>query len=255
MEEQGKKKTQSGFMIFVKLMVMFVLLGYIVFSMIKGKTWGNNSPCKNLVICIEDSAYASFITKDDLQDVLDKKHLNPIGKPMDQVKLSDMERELKKLQFILELHCYKTADDAVHVDVEQRLPVLRIMSESGDNYFIDGKGDRMKGVMFPADVIVATGAVNSKYAKKYLAQMGKLFQEDNFWNSQIEQVNVKEDGTVDLIPRVGNHVVFLGQPEDVATKLSKLKVFYESVMSKVGWNKYSRISLEYSNQIICTKTE
>ena len=33
----------------------------------------------------------------------------------------------------------------------------------------------------------------------------------------------------------------------------KLKTFYEKGLNQVGWNKYSRISLEFNNQIICTK--
>ncbi|HJC97601.1 MAG TPA: cell division protein FtsQ, partial [Candidatus Phocaeicola merdavium] len=30
---------------------------------------------------------------------------------------------------------------------------------------------------------------------------------------------------------------------------------YEKVLSQVGWNKYERISVEFNNQIICTKKE
>ena len=36
-------------------------------------------------------------------------------------------------------------------------------------------------------------------------------------------------------------------------KLDRLKTFYGKALNEVGWNKYSRISLEFSNQIICTK--
>ena len=38
-------------------------------------------------------------------------------------------------------------------------------------------------------------------------------------------------------------------------KFEKLKTFYEKGLNQVGWNKYSRISLEFNNQIICTKKE
>ena len=59
MPEKDEKIKVSGFRIFLKVMVMFVLLGYIIFSFIKEGTWINNSPCEELVICIKDSARAN----------------------------------------------------------------------------------------------------------------------------------------------------------------------------------------------------
>ena len=38
-------------------------------------------------------------------------------------------------------------------------------------------------------------------------------------------------------------------------RLDPMKIFYKKGLNQVGWNKYSRISLEFSNQIICTKKE
>ena len=43
--------------------------------------------------------------------------------------------------------------------------------------------------------------------------------------------------------------------ENFENKLARLKEFYQKGLNQVGWNKYSRISLEFSNQIICTKRE
>ena len=54
-------------------------------------------------------------------------------------------------------------------------------------------------------------------------------------------------------PRVGDHIVYLGKLDQFEDKLDRLKVFYKKALNEVGWNKYSRISLEFNNQIICTK--
>ena len=43
--------------------------------------------------------------------------------------------------------------------------------------------------------------------------------------------------------------------ENMEEKFRKLKTFYHEGLNHVGWNKYSRISIEFSNQIICTKKE
>jgi len=34
-----------------------------------------------------------------------------------------------------------------------------------------------------------------------------------------------------------------------------MKEFYTEGLNKVGWNKYSQISLKYNNQIICKKNK
>ena len=255
MSEQNEKKKVSGFRIFLKVMAMLVLMGYIIFSFVKERTWINNSPCDDLVICIKDSDKANFVSKEDLLAILDERHLNPVGKPIEKVSLQAIEKELRKHQIILDVRSYKTASNVVHVNVEQRLPILRVMSNTGDDYFIDSKGDKMFHVDYPADVIVATGSISQKYAKKCLVGIGKILQQNSFWNSQIEQIHVLKDGTMELMPRVGNHSLYLGKPTQLAEKLDKLKIFYDKVLCRIGWNKYSRISVEYSNQIICTKTE
>ena len=32
-----------------------------------------------------------------------------------------------------------------------------------------------------------------------------------------------------------------------------MRLFYEKALNRVGWNKYSRINVEFDNQIICTR--
>ena len=67
------------------------------------------------------------------------------------------------------------------------------------------------------------------------------------------QLNVLSDGSVEMVPRVGNHVIYLGKPVNLSQKLDRLEKFYRYGLSKAGWNKYSYINLEFDNQIICKK--
>jgi cell division protein FtsQ len=54
---------------------------------------------------------------------------------------------------------------------------------------------------------------------------------------------------------VGEHIIFLGKPGNYDSKFERLETFYKKGLNQIGWNKYSRISLEFENQIICTKKE
>ena len=86
-----------------------------------------------------------------------------------------------------------------------------------------------------------------------LAKFALFLQENDFWNNQIEQIYVHPDNEVELIPRVGNHRIVLGSFVDFEEKLDNLRLFYEKAIPKVGWEKYSIISLKYKDQIVCTK--
>ena len=77
--------------------------------------------------------------------------------------------------------------------------------------------------------------------------------QDKFWQNQIVQINVLADGTLELVPRVGDHIIYLGMPVGVERKLERMRKFYLYGLNKAGWNKYSYISVEFDNQIICKK--
>lgn len=79
----------------------------------------------------------------------------------------------------------------------------------------------------------------------------------SFWNNQIEQIYVsrgkKNERVIEIVPRVGDHIVYLGTINNFEKKLNNLKIFYDKAIKTVGWNKYAKVNLEYENQIICTK--
>jgi cell division protein FtsQ len=76
---------------------------------------------------------------------------------------------------------------------------------------------------------------------------------DSFWAAQIDQIYVDSYDEIDLIPRVGNHIIHLGSADDFEVKLRNLRVFYDKVLPVVGWNKYSNINLAFRDQIVCRR--
>jgi cell division protein FtsQ len=78
---------------------------------------------------------------------------------------------------------------------------------------------------------------------------------------------VLSDRGIELVPRVGDHVVFIGYlPQErnnklrekkisdfLNKKLTRLEKFYRYGLSTAGWNKYEYINMEFDNQIICRR--
>ena len=114
-------------------------------------------------------------------------------------------------------------------------------------------GHKGKLQQLAGNLLVATGTMERSYAQKRLTPIARLILDDQFWRSQTEQLNVLPDGTVELIPRVGDHVIYLGSPVGVARKLERLRKFYKYGLSHAGWSRYKRISVEFDNQIVCKR--
>ena len=58
---------------------------------------------------------------------------------------------------------------------------------------------------------------------------------------------------VQLVPRVGGHIIHFGTTDSLETKFRNLYTFYQKVLPDVGWNKYAEISVENTGQVVGKK--
>ena len=172
---------------------------------------------------------------------------------MASVNPRQIEEVLEKSPFVEKAECYKTLSGHVCIDIQQRIPVVRVMADNGDNYYVDTHGNMMPETRYVTDLIIATGAITKKYAQQTLTRVANHIMQDDFWKNQVVQINVLNNGYMEIVPRVGDHIIFLGTPSHVDKKLERLRKFYLYGLNKAGWNKYSYISVEFDNQIICKK--
>jgi len=214
-----------------------------------------NDVCSEVKIDIKDGIVKGFLNADEVKLQLQRAHLYPLGELMTQVKTRKIEEMLEQNPFVQNAECYKTQTGHVFITLTQRLPVVHIKADNGEDYYVDEYGNIMPSTQYVSDLVVATGNIQKKYAQKTLTAMGNFLINDPLWRSQIEQVNVLADGSVELVPRVGDHIVYIGQPTNLQQKLSRLEKFYRYGLSQAGWNKYSYINIEFSNQIICKKRQ
>ncbi|MCD8165594.1 MAG: cell division protein FtsQ/DivIB [Bacteroides sp.] len=238
------------------LISMLLIVFYLGIAMTAFNTKPAERVCDDMMLIIKDSINAGFITSSEISTMLRKEELDPVGKPLHEINASRLEEVLNEHPLIDHAECYKTPSSKICVEVTQRVPILRIMSQSGENYYIDDKGKIMPArTKVLAHLPIVTGYIEKSLATRNLYNFGVFLQNDKFWNAQIEQIYINSRNEVELVPRVGDHTIFLGKFDNYKEKLERLRLFYEKALGKVGWNKYSRISVEFSNQIICTKRE
>ena len=223
--------------------------------------------CTKVNINIEDEMTNGFLNAKEIKKRLEIKKLYPLEKPLNGVNARKIEETLKTSPFVKTAECYKTQDGLVDIYLTQRMPIVRIKSINNEDYYIDDHSQVMPNTNYTSDIIIATGNINKWFAQKYISLVSKTLMKNNLWRNQIEQINVLPDRGIELVPRVGNHIIYIGNlPESniiskreqdvedfINKKMDRLEKFYKYGLSQAGWNKYSYINIEFDNQIICTK--
>jgi len=232
------------------IIAVYLLLAVTVFNEPDEKA----TVCTEVNIHIDDNQPEGLLTPAEIKLLLQRERAYPLTQPMKFVSTRQMEEVLHQNPFVAGVQCYKTQNGHVVIRLEQRKPVLHIMTQTGEQYYIDREGNILPHVArLKGNLLVATGKISRMYARKRLAPIATLISDDRFWQEQTVQLNVLDDGTLELVPRVGDHVVYLGQPVAVDRKLARLRKFYKYGLSHAGWNRYERINVEFDNQIVCTK--
>lgn len=232
-----------------------VVLGiYVVLAM----TAFNNpdeklNVCSDVKVNIQEDSTEGFLTEADVLNMLQQARISLLAKPMQQINTRQVEETLEGNDLIDNVECFKSVNGVVCINIVQRVPVVRVMAQNGDDYYVDNHNDVMQHNNYTCNLLVATGNISKPFASKVLAPVVRQIMSDSFWRNQVVQLNVLDDHSIELIPRVGSHVIYLGQGRDIARKLNRLQKFYTYGLSQTGWNRYSRISVEFDNQIICKR--
>ncbi len=232
--------------------------------------------CSKIDISILDSTKNFFIEKEDVQALFYDKKIKLKGAPINLINLANLENILRMHPSIKKAEVYKTMDGILKMDIYQRNPIVRIINETGESYYIDQEAKLMPlSDKYTAHVLVVTGHINQSLSKNTqkdlsipsdgtlkedsilndLYTIGKYIYFNKLWRAQIEQLYINENHEIEMTPRIGFQNIILGTIENYENKFNKLKAIYSNGFNSIGWNKYKEINLKYNNQVICTKIE
>ncbi len=226
-------------------------------------------------IRITDSTENQFIRSAEIRSLLEQKKFSTYGKEAGSIDLEAIERSLLARQIISKAEAFVTEPGVLHIEVSQKIPFIRIFNRYGQGYYLDRKGNIIPLVSTVSPfVLVANGFISepfpvsktlnihdvkhdslsrSQHTIYDVYRLAEFITGNKFWDSQIEQIYVNNKYEIELVPRVGSHIIELGQIENLEEKMENLKLLYEEGFNKIGWNQYGKISLKYKNQVVCTK--
>ena len=194
-----------------------------------------------------------FVNADMIQGMIEEKEDSILGKRYQDINIYLLEEFLDAHPNVKKAELYLTIDGDLCVDVKQRKPLVRIF-EQDTSYYLDEHYERFSlSDRYSARVLQVYWSEMTASRKETLDALMKLIAEDAFLKAQITAVAFDEDDEIMIFPRVGNHKILMGEARDLDKKFENLKVFYKRGLEKVGWDRYTQISLKFENQVVCTK--
>lgn len=220
--------------------------------------------CREVKVYIPGNQY--FVDRQEINSILHVGNNTLVGKKLEDINIQELEKTLQANPFIEFAKVFADMDGVVNVEVRQRQPILRIMNRFGQDFYVDQYGLKIPlSANFTAPVLVATGTIDEVFINridtlhtamaKFLFETADYIRRDSLWDAQIEQIYVNANHEIELIPRVGNQRILLGNTDSLDKKFKNLLIFYQKAIPKVGWDAYKVINIKYANQVVAIKSD
>jgi cell division protein FtsQ len=232
--------------------------------------------CKEFVVFVEPDGDNMLVDEKDIRELLKSKGDSIMNEPLSSIDVHNIEKIVYMNPWVAKAEVFLSIDGRLRINVKQRTPIVRIINNRGESYYMDSKGRLMICSQdFTARVLLINGEISESYGSHHTITQEELKKDsllakrisldeiyylsdfiykDTLWKAQIEQVYLQKNGEFEMIPKVGDHRILFGDTTDMVQKFNKLKIFYSEGLNHTGWSLYDTINLKYKNQIVCSKT-
>jgi cell division protein FtsQ len=220
----------------------------------------NNKTCNSVLINIEGVHQHVFVNKADVLTVLSKNKIKA-GQALEAISLKNAEEELEKNPWVKDAELFFDNHQSLHVEIEEREPVARVFTVTGQSFYIDSAGMRLPAsedatarlmvfTSFPSDKKILSKP--DSLVLDDIKQIARHISADSFMNEQTAQINITPQRTYEITPVVGDQVIRLGNAENLDKKFAKLLAFYQQVWSR-DFERYSVIDVQYKGQVVAVR--
>lgn len=213
-----------------------------------------------------------FVEQTSIEKLIEANGNSVVGKQVNDINIAGIHERIMKNPAVASAEVYTTVDGRCVVRVKQRQPIARFFNEDGVSYYIDAEG-----FMIPVDKPIALkipiflGSINERFIRDSLLQkrenkkwakesllddmyfLSLHIQKSEFLEALVDHIYIDGSRNVQLIPRVGDHKIYLGGVTNLNEKFKKLQTFYASALQTHDLNQFSTIHLEYRGQVVCEK--
>ncbi len=169
-----------------------------------------------------------------------------------EVDLNKLEKSVNQNPMIEKSEVYLTVDGTLKAIVTQKTPVARVFHENS-SFYIDYNGNTMPlSELHSARVPLVWGEIAEK-SKTKITEILKQIHDDGFLSKNITGIKILPNG--DLVMQNRNHEfeIMFGKPINAERKFKNYKAFYQKEGNNPLLDRYKRINLKFTQQVVCTK--
>jgi cell division protein FtsQ len=210
---------------------------------------------------VGENTAALFMDEKEILQIIHEQGVKE-GLPIGDVNLNTLEKYLQTIRWVKNVELFLDNTQSLQVRIEQRIPIARIFTASGNSFYIDKEGLQLplkQLTVLRLPVFTNFPSDQQKLSKpdslllNDILHFTKAVATDSFFMAQTAQVNIANNGDFELVPSVGDHLVLIGSVENIEDKLNRLYTFYKKVWVQSGLNAYQVIDCRFDNQIVALK--
>ena len=193
-----------------------------------------------------------FLKPETVNKLLIEKNqdLKTINK--DGLDLNKLEKSVSSHQMIQKADVFVSVDGVLKAVVEQKTPVGRVFDETG-SFYIDNEGNKMPlSDNYTARVPLLSGEITA-VKKEKLSEVLGMIAEDDFLKKNIIGVQVLPSGGLIMANRNYDYQIDFGRTINIERKFKNYKAFFQKAVSDSTLEKYRRINLKFTKQVVCIK--
>jgi cell division protein FtsQ len=222
----------------------------------------NVQQCTGLEISIKGSDDKNYIDEKLISRILSAYTGNSVkGKAMSSFDLHAIENSLTKDIWIREASIYFDNNGVMQIQVTEREPVVRVFTKNGNSYYVDSSlvimplSDLIAARLpvftgFPSDHRVLSRRDSSLL--KDVVKLGMHIQNNPVLMAMVEQIDISPSGEFELIPKIEDQVVQIGNTERLEEKFHDLLLFYQQTWAKGLVGRYNRVSVKFKDQVVAS---
>jgi len=210
---------------------------------------------------VGENTAALFMDEKEILQIIHEQGVKE-GLPIGDVNLNTLEKYLQTIRWVKNVELFLDNTQTLEVKIEQRIPIARIFTASGNSFYIDKEGLQLplkQLTVLRLPVFTNFPSDQEKLSKPDSLLLNDILHftqavaTDSFFMAQTAQVNIATNGDFELVPSVGDHIVLIGSVENIEDKLNRLYTFYKKVWVQSGLNAYQVIDCRFDNQIVALK--
>ena len=192
-----------------------------------------------------------FITQEAVSKLLIQNQEGVTNTSKETLDLNGLEQTLNANPIIEFAEVYVNVEGKLTAEVMQKTPIARVISSQ--NYYIDSNGGIMPlSKNYTERVPIVTGSVD-KNNLDMVYQIADFVLKDNFLKQNVIQIHQTKQNTIILKLRQTTFDVIVGDLKRLENKINNLKAFYIKASKDKSLDKYSKVNLQFGNQVVCTK--